>query len=80
MQDTIEIRGRYFLRDDKRVLLGSADTSNFIIRGVTYQVRETRDPISDDFLPRLKRDVELFKELGLNTLFVCSSATPHLTI
>lgn len=29
-----------------------------------------QDPISDARLPQLKQDIELFKELGLNTLFV----------
>ncbi|KAI5195605.1 hypothetical protein E4T38_08925 [Aureobasidium subglaciale] len=48
----------------------SADTFKFMIRGVTHQVCENRHPMSDDFLPRLHRDIELFEELGLNMLFV----------
>jgi hypothetical protein len=43
----------------------------FFVRGVTYQVPDLQDPISDARLPQLRHDVELFKELGLNTLFVC---------
>nr|POE87643.1 1,3-beta-glucanosyltransferase gel1 [Quercus suber] len=42
----------------------------FFVRGVVYQVTRTLDPISDDCLPQIKRDIPLFKELGLNTLFV----------
>lgn len=29
------------------------------------------DPINDEHLPRLRHDVELFKELGVNTIFAC---------
>jgi len=56
----ITIRGRYLWRGDER----------FFVRGVTYQVPDLQDPISDARLPQLRHDVELFKELGLNTLFV----------
>jgi hypothetical protein len=53
-----------------------SDLAKFIVRGVAYQVRHTRDPIADDCLPRLEHDVALFKELGLNTLYVCKCAYP----
>ncbi|KAF1933079.1 glycoside hydrolase family 72 protein [Didymella exigua CBS 183.55] len=56
----ITVRGRYLWRGDER----------FFVRGVTYQVPDAQDPISDTCLPQLKHDVELFKELGLNTLFI----------
>lgn len=45
--------------------------AKFFVRGVVYQVSGTQDPISDVRLPQLKQDILLFKELGLNTLFVC---------
>jgi hypothetical protein len=48
--------------------------NKFLVRGVAYQVVElgsSIDPITDDRLPRLERDVLLFKELGLNTLQTC---------
>lgn len=47
------------------------DYAKFIVRGVAYQVRDTQNPIADDRLPELERDVALFKELGLNTVYVC---------
>ncbi|KAF2632425.1 glycoside hydrolase family 72 protein [Macroventuria anomochaeta] len=56
----ITIRGRYLWRGDER----------FFVRGVAYQVPDMQDPISDARLPQLKHDISLFKELGLNTLFV----------
>ncbi len=43
----------------------------FFVRGVAYQVEIGVDPIADDYLPSLERDVLLFKELGLNTVYVC---------
>ncbi|KAJ9150701.1 1,3-beta-glucanosyltransferase [Pleurostoma richardsiae] len=70
MAKTIEpvtIRGRYLWRGGER----------FLIKGVVYQdhrrprVRELRpDPIADDRLEDVRRDVALFKELGLNTIFL----------
>lgn len=44
----------------------------FFVRGVAYQNPNIQDPISDARVPQLKNDIKLFKELGLNTLFVCS--------
>jgi hypothetical protein len=49
--------------------------NKFLVRGVAYQVVEigsSVDPISDDRVPQLERDVILFKELGVNTLHVCT--------
>lgn len=43
----------------------------FFVRGVVYQVPNLQDPISDARLPELRHDIKLFKELGLNTLYVC---------
>lgn len=60
----IEIGGRYFWRDGDR----------FIIRGVVYQTNSSDrsqqwvDPLADDRLEDLKRDLSLFVELGLNTI------------
>lgn len=54
-----------------------------MIRGIVYQRSdamggphgfqpyENVDPIADAELPRLQHDVELFKELGVNTILVC---------
>ncbi|XPS73877.1 hypothetical protein M3J09_006010 [Ascochyta lentis] len=56
----VTIRGRYLWRGDER----------FFVRGVVYQVPDMHDPISDARLPQLRHDIALFKELGLNTLFV----------
>ncbi|EUC38592.1 glycoside hydrolase family 72 protein [Bipolaris zeicola 26-R-13] len=56
----VRICGRFFWKGDDR----------FFVRGVAYQVRSTLDPISDDRLAELREDILLFKELGLNTLFV----------
>jgi hypothetical protein len=53
-----------------------SDLVKFVVRGVAYQVSHTHDPIADDCLLRLEHDVALFKELGLNTLYVCKCAYP----
>jgi hypothetical protein len=53
-----------------------SDLAKFVVRGVAYQVSHTHDPIADDCLLRLEHDVALFKELGLNTLYVCKCAYP----
>ncbi|RMZ70087.1 glycolipid anchored surface [Pyrenophora seminiperda CCB06] len=56
----IRTRGRFFYQEDKR----------FLVRGVAYQTHPIQDAISDDRLASLKEDIQLFKELGLNTLLV----------
>ncbi|KAE8846310.1 hypothetical protein HRS9139_00877 [Pyrenophora teres f. teres] len=66
----IRVRGRFLCQGGDR----------FFVRGVAYQVRSTLDPISDDRLAELKNDILLFKELGLNTLFVyCIDSTKDHT-
>ena len=51
--------------------------NKFFVRGVVYQPREDwqrgviNDPISDDRILELEQSVELFKELGINTLYIC---------
>ncbi|EFQ89199.1 hypothetical protein PTT_14628 [Pyrenophora teres f. teres 0-1] len=68
----IRVRGRF--------LCQRGDRTKFFVRGVAYQVRSTLDPISDDRLAELKNDILLFKELGLNTLFVyCIDSTKDHT-
>lgn len=74
----ITVRGRYFWRGDERVRhcmtasnITSTNPTKFFIRGVVYQIPDMQDPISDARLPQLRHDISLFKELGLNTLFVC---------
>ncbi|KAH0363540.1 glycolipid anchored surface protein GAS1, partial [Aureobasidium melanogenum] len=62
----ITVRGRYFWRGDER----------FFIRGVTYYPKDNRhdpifdDPIADDCISVLEQNVVLFKELGINTLYI----------
>lgn len=54
----------------------------FIINGVVYQPHRVSreagpsipDPLTDDQLEELEKSIPLFKELGLNTLFVCKYA------
>lgn len=52
----------------------------FIINGAVFQPRKASaqedlpsipDPLADDRLEELEKSIPLFKELGLNTLFVC---------
>ncbi|KAI7780112.1 hypothetical protein LA080_000031 [Diaporthe eres] len=58
----IHSKGRYFFKGDQR----------FLIKGVVYRLHGEGpiDPLVDDRLDDLKRDIALFKELGLNTLFI----------
>ncbi|KAL1875471.1 DNA photolyase phr1 [Diaporthe australafricana] len=47
----------------------------FLVRGVVYQKssrveRSRRDPLADDGIEDFRIDLETFKELGINTLFV----------
>lgn len=46
------------------------------MKGVVYQdlgrdEASRSDPLADDGIEDLRRDLEAFKELGLNTLHVC---------
>ena len=46
------------------------------MKGIVYQDRSRNegsrsDPLADDGIKDLRRDLDAFKELGLNTLFVC---------
>jgi hypothetical protein len=48
----------------------------FLVKGIVYQdLRRNEvsrsDPLADDGIEDLRRDLEAFKELGLNTLHVC---------
>lgn len=81
----IEIRGRYFWKGDERVCHHFHSVSrepvlteeHFMIRGVVYQDYEQPPPvdaIADDRLSQLRHDIELFRELGLNAIFVCQYA------
>ncbi|KAI1076462.1 glycolipid anchored surface protein [Whalleya microplaca] len=72
----ITINGRYFWKDDER----------FIVNGVVYQQHKPigngprlfADPLSDEQLEDLERSIPLFKELGLNTIYVfCIDATKN---
>lgn len=89
----ISVRGRYFWRGDERASLISLKyacmdvliMNKFFIRGVVYQTSGdwqqgiVNDPISDDRLPQLEQNVQLFKELGINTLYICSSLMVNMT-
>jgi len=65
---SISIGGRYFWRGNER----------FFIRGVVYQPKDItqrgiiNDPISDDRILELERNIVLLKELGVNTLHIYS--------
>jgi hypothetical protein len=50
----------------------------FFVRGVVYQEQDSddfslahRDIISDDRIEQLRNTVRLFRELGLNVIYVC---------
>ena len=58
------------------------------MRGVVYQAHNDddfslagRDMLQESRLSQLQHDVELFKELGVNTIYVCRSSicsiVPH---
>jgi hypothetical protein len=59
--------------------------NKFFVRGIVYQPRGDwqqgviNDPISDDRILELEQNVVLFKELGINTVFICSSHTSNST-
>ncbi|KAF2165358.1 glycoside hydrolase family 72 protein [Zasmidium cellare ATCC 36951] len=73
-----------YARPQTRTLESIDHEEKFLIRGLVYQrsdatrgphgfqTYENVDPIADAELPRLKHDVELFKELGVNTILVYS--------
>lgn len=76
----IVTQGRYFYRGEERVCdelvfvqQGEILTARqFLVKGVVYQDHERGlDPLSDHHLQRLKDDVVLFKELGINTIHIC---------
>lgn len=77
----IHSKGRYFFKGDQRVSTRScqpslpavANPAQFLIKGVVYRLHGEGpiDPLVDDRLDDLQRDITLFKELGLNTLFIC---------
>lgn len=77
----IHSKGRYFFKGDQRVSAHSCRpifcTANlvvqFLIKGVVYRLHGEGplDPLVDDRLEDLQRDITLFKQLGLNTLFIC---------
>ncbi|KAI5864458.1 glycolipid anchored surface protein [Durotheca rogersii] len=68
----ITVGGRYFWRGNER----------FLVNGVLYQkyvdpaehgdmgMEMPADPLADDSLEDLRKSIPLFKELGLNTIFV----------
>ena len=80
------VRGPYFWKDGRRVgqfnlLFRMSDVltwSEFFVRGVVYQEHDSvdcslagRDVISDDHLEQLRHDLLLFRELGVNAVYVC---------
>lgn len=60
--EPITIRGPYLWQGNNR----------FLVRGIVYQYHNgpVRDPIADDCLEQLEHDIVLFKELGVNTIYV----------
>lgn len=79
----VHSKGRYFFKGDQRVSTLSCkpiqsrccanSAIQFLIKGVVYRLHGEGpiDPLVDDRLDDLQRDITLFKELGLNTLFIC---------
>jgi hypothetical protein len=56
--------------------------NKFFVKGVVYQPHDefqdgsmVNDPIADDRILELERNLVLLKELGVNTLYICSSHT-----
>jgi len=68
-------------------MMPQADLAEFVARGVVYQADSFEvdqaggngqiDMVNDGRLPRLRHDIELFKELGLNAIYVCMSLCPE---
>jgi hypothetical protein len=57
-----------------------AEQHKFLVRGVVYQAYNNddfslagRDLLKDECLAQLQHDIVLFKELGINTLYICRS-------
>lgn len=87
----IHSKGRYFFKGDQRVsarpgrpvLCCTADSAiQFLIKGVVYRLHGEGplDPLVDDRLDDLQRDITLFKQLGLNTLFICESTRTQVLV
>jgi hypothetical protein len=62
------------------VRVPQAKPHKFLVRGVVYQANNNddfslagRDLLKDESLVQFQHDLELFKELGVNTLYVCKS-------
>jgi hypothetical protein len=60
------------------VRVPQAEQLKFLVRGVVYQANNNddfslagRDLLKDESLAQFQHDLELFKELGVNTLYVC---------
>lgn len=61
------------------LLKTSLTNEKFYVRGVVYQLsHHLGDPICDERLEGLAQDVALFKELGINTIYVCMRAQASL--
>ncbi|KAI5204395.1 hypothetical protein E4T38_04687 [Aureobasidium subglaciale] len=78
----ISIRGRYFYKGDERPCTNDDPLiwDKFFVRGVVYQPSRhddsrgtINDPLSDDRIQELQQSIPLFIELGVNTLYICSS-------
>ena len=62
------------------VRVPQAEQLKLLVRGVVYQANNNddfslagRDLLKDESLAQFQHDLELFKELGVNTLYVCKS-------
>jgi hypothetical protein len=62
------------------VRVPQAEQLKFLVRGVVYQANNNddfslagRDLLKDESLAQFQHDLDLFKELGINTLYVCKS-------
>lgn len=61
-----------------RLVLTNMAFYQFLVRGVVYRLhgKDAEDPLVDDRLEDLERDICLFKELRLNVLFVGTYSIP----
>jgi hypothetical protein len=64
-----------------------AEQHKFLVQGVVYQAYNNddfslagRDLLKDECLAQLQHDVGLFKELGINTLYICRSGVDSVCL
>ena len=68
--EPIYTKGNWFWRGDERFLIKGISYIPRIIGGDPYDTPSKIDPLDDGRLLELKRDIAVFRELGLNTIQV----------